>query len=230
MLPDRYLKNFSAISQEEQKTLGEKSVLVVGCGGLGGYVIEYLGRLGVGMIRVVDGDTFNETNLNRQLLSSTMNIGKPKVRAAVQRLQAVNSQVRSEGFEEFLTSENASSFLQGMDVAVDALDNIPTRLLLQEACKLSSVPLVHGAIAGWWAQVCVVQPGEDYLSLLYPDPEPHAGAEEELGVLSFTAAMAAALQASQVVKLLLSKPVPKGQLLTIDLLNSVMESINLTSK
>ncbi|NLG41191.1 MAG: HesA/MoeB/ThiF family protein, partial [Chloroflexi bacterium] len=81
----RYLRNHDAISEAEQAILAQKRVLVVGCGGLGGYVIECLARIGVGYLRVVDGDVFDETNLNRQLLSSNMNLGRPKTLAAQQR-------------------------------------------------------------------------------------------------------------------------------------------------
>ena len=91
---ERYLRNHDAISQTDQAILAEKHVLVVGCGGLGGMVIECLARIGLGHLRVVDGDVFDETNLNRQLLSSTMNLGRPKTLAAQQRVMAVNPLVK----------------------------------------------------------------------------------------------------------------------------------------
>ncbi len=121
----RYLRNHDAISEAEQAILAQKRVLVVGCGGLGGYVIECLARIGVGYLRVVDGDVFDETNLNRQLLSSNMNLGRPKTLAAQQRVMAVNPLVEVEAFQSLLTAENAVQLLEGCDVAVDALDNVP---------------------------------------------------------------------------------------------------------
>ena len=224
----RYLRNHDAISEAEQAILAQKRVLVVGCGGLGGYVIECLARIGVGYLRVVDGDVFDETNLNRQLLSSNMNLGRPKTLAAQQRVMAVNPLVEVEAFQSLLTAENAVQLLEGCDVAVDALDNVPTRLLLQQAAKTAGIPLVHGAVAGWIGQVCVVQPGQDLLNSLYPASTDTQGEEQETGTLSFTAALTASWQAAETVKLLLGKPGLDGEILELDLLNSSFVKIKLS--
>jgi len=216
---DRYLRNHDALNETEQAILADKRVLVVGCGGLGGMLIECLSRIGVGHLRVVDGDVFDETNLNRQLLSSTMNLGRPKTLAAQQRVMAVNPLVQVEAFQTLLTPENATDLLRGCDVAVDALDNIPARLLLQQAAKAANIPLVHGAVAGWIGQVCVIQPGQDLLNLLYPGSTDTHGEEQQTGTLSFTAAVTASWQAAETVKLLLGKQGLSGELLVMDLLN-----------
>lgn len=223
----RYLRNHDAISEAEQAILAQKRVLVVGCGGLGGYVIECLARIGVGYLRVVDGDVFDETNLNRQLLSSNMNLGRPKTLAAQQRVMAVNPLVEVEAFQSLLTAENAVQLLEGCDVAVDALDNIPSRLVLQQAARSAGIPLVHGAVAGWIGQVCVVQPGQDLLNSLYPASTDTQGEEQETGTLSFTAALTASWQAAETVKLLLGKPGLDGEILELDLLNSSFVKIKL---
>lgn len=223
----RYLRNHDAISEAEQAILAQKRVLVVGCGGLGGYVIECLARIGVGYLRVVDGDVFDETNLNRQLLSSSMNLGRPKTLAAQQRVMAVNPLVEVEAFQTLLTDENAVPLLDGCDVAVDALDNIPSRLVLQQAARSAGIPLVHGAVAGWIGQVCVVQPGQDLLNSLYPNSTDTQGEEQETGTLSFTAALTASWQAAETVKLLLGKPGLDGEILELDLLNSSFVKIKL---
>lgn len=223
----RYLRNHDAISETEQSLLAEKHVLVVGCGGLGGILIECLARIGVGHLRVVDGDLFDETNLNRQLLSSTMNLGRPKTLAAQQRVMAVNPLVKVEAFQTLLTEENAEDLLSGCDVVVDALDNIPARLLLQQAAKDANIPLVHAAVAGWIGQVCVIQPGEDLLNILYPSSTETHGEEQESGTLSFTAAVTASWQAAETVKLLLGKPRLDGEVLEIDLLSSSVNKVKL---
>ena len=223
----RYLRNHDAISEAEQVILAQKRVLVVGCGGLGGYAIECLARIGVGHLRVVDGDVFDETNLNRQLLSSSMNLGRPKTLAAQQRVMAVNPLVEVEAFQTLLIAENAVPLLDGCDVAVDALDNIPSRLVLQQAAKTAGIPLVHGAVAGWIGQVCVVQPGQDLLNSLYPASTDTQGEEQETGTLSFTAALTASWQAAETVKLLLGKPGLDGEILELDLLNSSFVKIKL---
>lgn len=223
----RYLRNHDAISASEQTLLAAKRVLVVGCGGLGGHVIEHLARIGVGHLRVVDGDFFEESNLNRQLLSSTMNLGRPKTLAAQQRVRAINPLVETEAFQTYLTAENAAELLAGCDLAVDALDNMPTRLLLQQAAKETSIPLVHGAVAGWYGRVCVIQPGDDLLDWLCPAGSELCGQEHQSGTLSFTAALTAAWQAAEAIKLLLGKPALDGEILEIDLLRAVVEKIKI---
>ncbi|MFA5612308.1 MAG: ThiF family adenylyltransferase [Anaerolineaceae bacterium] len=224
---ERYLRNHDAISASEQTLLATKRVLVVGCGGLGGYVIEHLARIGVGHLRVVDGDVFEESNLNRQLLSSTMNLGRPKTLAAQQRVMAINPLVKTEAFQTYLTAENAGELLAGCDLAVDALDNIPTRLQLQQSAKESCIPLVHGAVAGWYGRVCVIQPGDDLLDLLCPPGCELSAEEQQSGTLSFTAALTAAWQAAEAIKLLLGKPALDGEILEIDLLRASVEKIKI---
>ena len=221
----RYLKNYAAISVTEQSQLAKKRILIVGCGGLGGYLLEYLGRLGVGYITIVDGDVFDETNLNRQLLSSQMNLGKPKVLAAKHRMLAINPLVHLETVQENLTEENAASLVKDHDIVLDALDNIPDRLLLQRTCKEVGLPLVHGALAGWYGQVCVIQPGEDLLDLIYGNYDIEQGEELETGSLSFTAGLVASIQASEAVKLLLGKPTLNRELLAVDILQSQFDCI-----
>ena len=216
----RYLRNHDAINAEEQNMLARKRVLVVGCGGLGGMVIECLARIGVGYLRIVDGDVFEESNLNRQLLSSSMNLNRPKTLAAKQRVMAVNSLVEVDAHQTYLTVENALGLLAGCDAAVDCLDNIPSRLLLQDAAKTIGVPVVHGAVAGWLGRICVIQPGEELLSLLYPNTEEEQGEERQLGTLAFTASLIASWQAAETIKLLLGKPGLKGEILEVDLLNA----------
>ena len=215
---ERYLRNQDAISEEEQATLAINRVLVVGCGGLGGMVIECLARIGVAHLRVVDGDLFEASNLNRQILCSTMNLGRPKTLAAKQRVMAVNPLVEVDAVQADLTAENAAELLADCDVAVDCLDDIPARLLLQQAAKAAGIPMVHGAVAGWLGRICVIQPGEDLLNLLYPEAEETQGEEEQAGTLSFTAALTASWQAAESVKLLLGKPGLQGEILEVDLL------------
>lgn len=227
MQPERYLRNLLSISPDEQARLAECRVLVVGCGGLGGFVVEYLGRLGVGFLRVVDPDSFNEGNLNRQLLSSNMNLGRPKVLAAQQRMQAVNSFVRVEGMQAFLSEENAAELLSGCQVTLDCLDSIPARRTLQKACAKAGTPLVHGAVGGWLGQICVIHPGEQLLDIIYPDSKVEHGEEYEQGTLSFSAGMVAAVQAAEAVKLLLGKPGLRGELLVLDLLNASFQRLRL---
>lgn len=225
---ERYLRNHDAISEEEQATLAAKRVLVIGCGGLGGMVIECLARIGVGHLRVVDGDVFEESNLNRQLLSSSMNLGRPKTLAAQQRVMAINPLVEVDAVQERLTVENAAELLAGCDVAVDCLDNIQARLVLQETAKNAGLPLVHAAVAGWNGRVCVIRPGEDLLNLLYPDPQESRGEERQTGTLSFSASLTASWQAAETVKLMLGKPGLHGEILEVDLMRAAVTKIKIS--
>lgn len=225
---ERYLRNYDAISEAEQESLAINRVLVVGCGGLGGMVIECLARIGVGHLRVVDGDLFEASNLNRQILCSTMNLNRPKTLAAKQRVMAINPLVEVDAVQADFTAENAAVLLADCDVAVDCLDNIPSRLLLQQAAKTAGVPLVHGTVAGWFGRICVIQPGEDLLNLLYPDVGDAQGEELQMGALSFTAALTASWQAAETVKLLLGKPGLQGETLEVNLLELSVRKIKIS--
>ena len=219
MSVQRYLKNQNAITAAEQELLAQKRVVIIGCGGLGGYLVEQLGRLGVGYMRVVDPDVFEESNLNRQLLGSMLNLGKPKVLAAKQRMQAINPKVRVEEIQATFTSQNADWLLGGFDLALDALDNIPDRLLLEEAASRQGIPLVHAALSGWRGRLAVIYPGESVLQTLYGGTAELHGEEEEQGTLAFTAGALASLQAAEAAKVLLGKSVLRGQILEVDLLS-----------
>lgn len=224
---DRYLRNARALSEADQSLLASKRALVAGCGGLGGYVIECLARIGVGKLRLVDGDVFEASNLNRQLFSSEMNLGKPKVLAAQHRIMAINPLVEVETVFSRFEDADLVTLFGDCDVVVDALDNIPSRLRLQQKCEEAGVTLVHGAVAGWWGQVCVIRPGEDLLNILYGSSMRDVGEEKQIGTLSFSPAVVGALQAAEVVKLLLNKPTMTRELLSIDLLHGAFERVKL---
>jgi molybdopterin/thiamine biosynthesis adenylyltransferase len=229
ILPARYQRNRKAISVSDQKTLFRSRVAVIGCGGLGGYVIEELARLGVGSIVVIDPDVFEEHNLNRQLLSLPSNLGRPKVEAAVQRVNIINPAVTVIPHWLAFTSSNGSELLNSCCVAVDALDDIAVRLELADNCSHLGIPLVHGAIAGWYGHVTTQFPGDDTLQSIYSSRNADKGVEQSLGNPSFTPALIASLQAAEVCKLLLGQGTPlRGRQLMVDLFSmeiQVIESI-----
>lgn len=220
-MEDRYLRNIPALSEEECMLLRNKRVLVVGCGGLGGNIISSLLRIGVGTLRIVDGDVFEATNLNRQLFSSIPALGHNKARIANQRASNINPDVRVEVVEEFLTAENAEALLQGCDIVMDALDNIPGRLLLADACEKAGLPLVYGAISGWVSQAALSVPGDKLIETLYPQNVE----VRDKSVLCFTPALCAAMQTSLCVKYLTGRPVETGTVYYFDLLNQEFETI-----
>lgn len=196
------------LSREENLSLRSKKVLVVGCGGLGGHIIEQLARLGIGHITAIDGDVFDESNLNRQLLSNTQNLGQPKANVAREHVAKVNPDVQVTAIHGFLDESNAEEIIAGHDVICDALDNMTTRLLLQRFAEKLSIPLVYGAIAGWYGQVTTIFPGDNILGSIYQGGT-DKGIETELGNPSFTPALVASIEVSEVVKILTGK----GQLL-----------------
>ena len=217
----RYARNIPALSATECEILKQKRVLVVGCGGLGGHIIDQLARIGVGSIRAVDGDVFEETNLNRQLLSSVPLLGVNKAKAAADHIARVNPQVQVEAVEEFLTESNAMELVAGCDAVMDGLDNPQSRRILAAACKQAGVPYVYGAIQGWVAQAAVSMPGEDLIGKLFPEEVEI----REKSVLSFTPALCAAMQTALCVKLLTARPVETGTVYYFDLLNQEFETI-----
>ena len=217
----RYLRNTPALSQAECALLQGKTVVVIGCGGLGGYLIEYLARIGVGSIRCVDGDVFEETNLNRQLLSKVSLLGTGKAAAAADRVREINPQVQVQAFPVFLDASNARELIAGCDAVLDALDSICARKILAKACAGESVPLIHGAIQGWVAQAAVCMPGDGLMEKLYPED----AVIRDKSVLSFTPALCAAMQASLCVKLLTGRRVETGTLHYADLLFDEYEQI-----
>lgn len=217
----RYERNIPALTEAECLSLGKKKVLVVGCGGLGGHIIDQLARIGVGFLRVADGDVFDASNLNRQLLSSVPLLGVNKARAAADHIARVNPEVTVEAVEEFLTEVNASALIDGCDAVLDALDNVPSRRLLASSCEKAGIPYIYGAIQGWVAQTAISLPGDDLIGKLFPE-------EVEIrdkSVLSFTPALCASMQAALCIKLLTGRPVETGTVYYFDLLNQEFETI-----
>jgi molybdopterin/thiamine biosynthesis adenylyltransferase len=222
--PFRYVRNRQIISAAEQLKLAEATVAVVGAGGLGGTVILLLARMGIGHLKVVDGDVFDETNLNRQALSSVDNLGTPKVEAAVEVVAAVNPGVRLTALRETIDRQSARQIFGGVDVVVDALDNAPDRLAAAAAAREIGIPFVHGALAGFDAQVMTIFPQDTGLKLLYgektqkDDPQ---RPEAVLGVPAITPSLVASLQAMEVLKILLQRGESlRNRLLHVDLESS----------
>ena len=217
----RYARNIPALTETECEILKQKRILVVGCGGLGGHIIDQLARIGVGFLRVVDGDVFEASNLNRQLLSSVPLLGAGKAKAAADHVARVNPDVTVEAVQAFLTEGNAAEILAGCDIVMDALDNIPSRKILAAACKMANIPYIYGAIQGWVAQAAISLPGDGLIDTLYPE-------EIEIrdkSVLSFTPALCASMQVSLCIKLLLGRSVETGTVYYFDLLNQEFETI-----
>lgn len=217
----RYARNIPALTEAECAILKQKRILVVGCGGLGGHIIDQLARIGVGFLRVVDGDVFEASNLNRQLLSCVPLLGVSKAKAAADHIARVNPDITVEAVEAFLTKDNAAEILAGCDMVLDALDNIESRKILAAACEKAGIPYVYGAISGWVAQAALSLPGDRLIDRLYPEEIQIT----DKSVLSFTPALCAAMQTALCVKWLLGKGIKTGTIYYFDLLNQEFETI-----
>lgn len=225
-IKDRYIRNEQMLSSEENKKLRDYKVAVVGCGGLGGYIIEMLARMGIGHITAIDGDVFEPHNLNRQLFSLPCNLGKPKAPEAKKRIEAVNPDVTVTEKQVMLDADNAEELLAGHDLICDALDNVNTRKLVAKTAARLNIPMVFGAIAGWYAQIGTIMPGNTLLDKIYPEGI-NKGAETQLGNPAFTPALAASLQVAEAVKVLLNKEgILKNKMLVLDTLEHRYEVID----
>ena len=217
----RYERNIPSLTLEESQLLRTKTVSVIGCGGLGGYIIEQLARLGVGVIRIIDGDVFEESNLNRQLFSDVNVLGKPKTEISRARIAAVNPEVQVQSLYGYLDEENAASFLDGCDAVVGALDNIYTRRILEKTCEKLGIPYIYGAIHGWVAQVAVDMPGQRLIEKIYPE----GATFKDKSSLSFTPGLCASMQTALCVKLLVGRSVQTGTIFYFDMLEQEFETI-----
>ncbi len=228
LLPARYQRNRQMISTAQQLRLFRSKVVVIGAGGLGGYILEQLARLGVGQIVSIDDDVFEENNLNRQLLSSPATLGRVKVEVAAERINEINPAVTLTPVQARFDKKNGPELFKGCNCVVDAVDNVAARLELAEVCSEVGLPLVHGAIAGWYGHVATILPGDKSLQTIYRHWSGGKGVEAQLGNPSFTPATAASLEVAEVCKVLLNlEGLLRNRKLSFDLLNMEAEEVPL---
>jgi molybdopterin/thiamine biosynthesis adenylyltransferase len=220
--PRRYLRNREGLSLQDQLKLAESGVAVVGAGGLGGTVIQLLGRIGIGRLAVIDCDVFDETNLNRQVFCTRDWVGQPKALAVQTQMRLINPAAEVIAHNIRLDSANGPEILAGCQVIVDALDNVKDRLTLEALAKSLGVPFVHGALAGFEGQLLTVFPEDPGLKQIYGSGEEGASAANRpeflLGVPSITPSLVATLEAMEVLKILLNRGTPfRNKMVYIDL-------------
>ena len=193
------------VGEPGQEALRRGSVLVVGAGGLGAPVLTYLAAAGVGRIGIVDDDDVELSNLQRQILFTTADVGRAKVEVAASRLRALNPDVTVEPHAVRLTAANVLAFVDRYDVVVTAVDNFPTRYLLNDACVLRRKTLVDGAVLGMTGLALTIQGGESACyRCLFPEPPPATAVHTcaEVGVLGPIPGTIGAIQALEVIKVL----------------------------
>ncbi len=210
------------VGVDGQKRLKAASVLLIGAGGLGSPLGLYLAAAGVGRIGLVDYDLVDFSNLQRQVLHGTPDVGRPKLQSAADRLRAINPEVRLDLYDARLTSANAMQILAPYDVVIDGTDNFPTRYLVNDACVLLNKPNVYGSIFRFDGQASVFWPrrGPCY-RCLYPEPPPPGEVPScaEGGVLGILPGLIGCVQATEAVKIILGRGEPLvGRLLLYDAL------------
>lgn len=204
----------TSLDENEKAKLRSAKVCLAGCGGLGGYIAEYLLRLNIGALIAVDGDVFSESNLNRQLLCTEESLGKSKAEAVKQRAREIKSKTVVTSVREYLTEDNAEKMISDCDIVIDALDSLAARKILHSACKKRGIPMVFGAIGAWRVQFAVLMPDCRFLDRMEEMPEYHG---EDM--LSFIPALCASYQVAEAVKLLCgAKSEYENKLCDIDLL------------
>jgi adenylyltransferase/sulfurtransferase len=210
------------VATEGQKRLKASKVLLIGAGGLGSPLGLYLAAAGVGRIGLIDYDVVDFSNLQRQVIHGTHDVGRPKLQSANERLHALNPEVKIDLYETKLTSANALEIFESYDIVIDGTDNFPTRYLVNDACVLLGKPNVYGSIFRFDGQASVFYPphGPCY-RCLYPEPPPPGEVPScaEGGVLGILPGLIGCIQATEAVKLILGKGSPLiGRLLFYDAL------------
>lgn len=206
----------------EYTRLKEKCAFVVGCGGLGCYIIEFLARINIGKIIVADDDKFSSSNLNRQLYSTKNVLGEYKTDIAKEKVFAINEKIEVVALKEKVTKENIKEFSYSSDIIFDACDNIETKLVIEKFCEKENKVFIHGAINGTIGQVATVFPKDKTLSKIY-----HNKKDEKNFTYSFVPGLIASIQVSEAIKVLSNEEnTLRGKLLLIDLLSNTFETLD----
>jgi adenylyltransferase/sulfurtransferase len=221
-----------------QIKLLESKVLLIGAGGLGSPAALYLAAAGVGTIGIVDFDTVDQSNLQRQILHGMKDVGRPKVESAADRLGDLNPDVKVIPHREPITSDNALEIIKGYDIVLNGSDNFPTRYLVNDACQFLGKPLVDASIFMFEGQVTVYMPENNAYGYeagpcyrcLYPDPPPPGEVPScaEAGVLGVLPGIVGSIQAVEAIKLIIGKGDPLiGRLLMIDTLDMSFRTLRI---
>ena len=215
---ERYARHLvlSEVGGPGQQALKRARVLIVGAGGVGGPAALYLAAAGVGTLGLIDHDAVALSNLQRQILFDTADVGRPKVEAAAMRLEGLNPHVAVQTFAERLTAENALARIEDFDLVLDGTDDFETRFLVNAACVAAGRPLVSGALGRWSGQVAVFA-GRPCYRCLVPDMPPDAETCARVGVVGALAGVVGSMAALEAIKVLTGAGQPlTGRLLLYD--------------
>jgi molybdopterin/thiamine biosynthesis adenylyltransferase len=228
---ERYARHLvlAEVGGPGQQRLKAATVVIVGAGGVGGPAALYLAAAGVGTLRLIDGDTVALSNLQRQILFASADIGRPKVEAAADRLLALNPHVRIATLDHALTPGNAAEMVAGATVVLDGTDDFSVRHTVNAACVAAGVPLVSGALGRWTGQIGVFTGAPCYRCLV-PDIPPEAETCARVGVVGALAGVIGAMAALEAVKLITGAGEPlAGRLLLYDGLSATARTVTVTA-
>ncbi len=202
---ERYSRQIKLLGEEGQRKLRETTVLLIGVGGLGSYIAYELVALGIGKLILVDPQTVELSNLNRQILYATSDVGKPKVEVAKKKLSDLNPDVVIEAVRKEITPENIRELVAEADIVVDGLDNWATRLIVNDECVRQGKIFVHGGVREFYGQILTVIPGKGpCLRCIIPQPP----REERLQVISGVVGLVASMEVVEVIKVATGKGRP----------------------
>jgi molybdopterin-synthase adenylyltransferase len=205
VVPLRYTRNQKSYTCSDQIALLNASAAIVGLGGLGGSVLEILTRAGVGRLTLIDGDRFEEHNLNRQLVCTHPQLGELKAEAAGRRAKAINPNIDVQIRPVFLTEDNAAELIGACDVVLDCLDNITVRFWVEQAARKAGIPMVSAAVAGLAGHVTTIFPQDGGLEMIHgprASIQKDRGAETTLGCLPQAVMLIAAVESAEALKIL----------------------------
>lgn len=209
-MESRYIRNIGILTEEDQEILNKSRILVIGCGGLGGFVLDGLSRLGIGKLGICEYDIIEASNLNRQIYTSENNIGKYKLDEAVRRIRQVNSQIEIDEYR--CKYPNDEIDITRYDLVIDCTDNFATKKKLEEDCIAREVPLIYGAIAGEYGYLAAISPENNILQY-----QEENDVYKKLGNLYYTVATVASMEINLGIKLLLGRPYLEKGFYCIDL-------------
>ncbi len=204
MTINRYHRNIliEGFGEEGQKKLQRAKVLVVGAGGLGSPVLLYLAAAGVGTLGIIDFDKVDETNLQRQIIHFTEDIGKSKVQSAAEKISMLNTEVKINAYQELFTEGNARELVRQYDFVIDCCDNYTTKFLINDICEAEKIAFSHGAVLAMKGEVMTCTPGNTTYRSVFgaPPPEDSMPTAAEAGILGAIAGIIGSIQAAEAVK------------------------------
>lgn len=231
-MSDRYIRNtlIAELGEEGQQRLLDGKVLVIGTGGLGSPACLYMAAAGVGTIGIVDGDVVDESNLNRQLLHSTRDLGRRKVESASETITALNPDVTVIKHDTLVTADNIAQIIEPYDIVLDCTDNFAAKFLINDACVLAGKPFVHASAVRVGGQIFTWLPGQDApcYRCLFKEPPPDGAVptSAQVGVLGISPGVLGTLQAAEAIKVLSGMGEPLlGRLLVYDGLSADFRTV-----